>query len=474
MIYRIAAYCISNQLWLDEAFLADSFIENSKGECTSALWMFKTLKHYQIAPPLFLFAVNFLTAGFGTGEYVLKFLPLCASLASIPVFYILSKKSLTTKHSIILANFLYAINFTMARYSAEFKQYSVDVLFFMLALLFADKIKTINLTPVKILKYSLIFTLGVFISQPVIFILSGFCIYNFFKNPKDIKPFLIAVFPLISVLIYRFSLSKELINFMKQYWQNSFLTPDNTFDILNDNLMFFINYNPDFKFLIFFVLAGFCIFIFKKQSINKIFMFSFASIILAGVLNIYPVSARLILFLLPFFILFIAQCFDFKFKNNKKNFILSVFVTGFSVISLALFMLGIFYKKNYDKFYNISHAGTISGILKENFDQNTDNLLVTTTSNNIWEYYSKRLNFNIENKRITKINLRNDAQVDTAKNTIERNKIYWLYLPASSNRKTERYVENFLEDAEIYYHISLKSSLGTKYMLYKIIFRDKK
>ena len=83
-----------------------------------------------MAPPLFLACVKFLISVFGKSDIVFRFLPFLSSILSVFVFYKLSKTFLKSKAAIILANFLFAVNFSLIFYGSEFKQYSTDVLVF--------------------------------------------------------------------------------------------------------------------------------------------------------------------------------------------------------------------------------------------------------------------------------------------------------------------------------------------------------
>ncbi len=453
IFYRLFAYCLFSEFWLDEAALASNFIKN-----TGFLWIFKQLDNTQIAPPLFLLLIKITTLRFGAIEHSLKFTPLISSLATIPVFYFLSIKFFNTKRAILLSNFLFAVNFIMARYSGEFKQYSTDVLVFMSALIMADKITTENLSKIKAIKYAIIFTLLFFLSQPVIFILCGFFIYNFLKNPKKPLTYIITVIPLFFALVYRAFQPLELMLRMKQYWSDCFIAFNNFNRIINENFMFFTDQKPFSEFLAIFAIIGFPILIFKKSKINRIFAFSFFGIIMAGILHIYPVYQRLILFLLPFIIFSIAQCIDFKIKPAKYDKVLSMAAILVIIVSLVLFRLSL--KKNCRRFMNAGRAQTIAVFLKENFNQSTDNLILNPGADVVYKYYSRRLDMGISENKIVRINFRNTADFIKDIKTLKQNVFYWLYIPHPTDYI---HLKALLNASDIYYSIDLAN-----FRLYKI------
>ncbi len=132
IVFRVEALRI-RESWWDEAALAYNFVENE-----GILWTFKPLAHFQMAPPLFLILTKFVTSIFQGTEWSYRIIPFLSSIISIPVFYILSTKFLTQKRAVIFANFLYAVNFALIRWATEFKQYSGDILIFMLVFLWLN------------------------------------------------------------------------------------------------------------------------------------------------------------------------------------------------------------------------------------------------------------------------------------------------------------------------------------------------
>ena len=195
--------------------------------------------------------VKFATLIFGINEISLRLIPFISGILSIFVFYKLSKITLNTKPAVIFANLLFAINFPLVRYASEFKQYSTDVLIFMLIFIWISKINLQNPGFKTILKYSAVFTVLFFIFLPSIFLLSGFILYEIlyrlksekYANIKDLAKIIsMALIPLIFVFMYKFSLPDDLSGFMDAYWTKEvpgFIAYDSILEILKENCSFF-------------------------------------------------------------------------------------------------------------------------------------------------------------------------------------------------------------------------------------------
>lgn len=299
--YRLEAYIFGDWLGFDEAQLACNFL-NHKG----FLWVFRPLDNIQVAPPIFLLGTKVLTLFFGSGEYTLKFIPFLASVLSVFVFYFLSKKFLKSPAAIIIANSLFATNFIIVNYAAVFKQYSLDVLVFMAVLLWVSNLKSNNFTLKKCAVYGILFTIFFFVSQPVVFILFGFVLYNF-KRIKDFKFWLIPLIPLSFVLLYKFSMPKDLNVYMDDYWQLGFVAFGHITDLIRENIIFFLIGGKHLLPFVPLVFIGALISVFRAFrvqnelfKINCILLLSLFGAILASALRLYPLLGRTIVYLFPF------------------------------------------------------------------------------------------------------------------------------------------------------------------------------
>jgi uncharacterized membrane protein len=179
IILRLAQYFSNNSLWRDEVYLALNIIERSPAE------LFKSLDYNQHAPPGFLIIEKIIINFFGTSEFAFRFFPLICSIASLFIFYKLSRK-LVSKIAVIIAIGIFAILVSILYYSSETKQYSSDVLISLLLILLTLKIKNNSLTIFTSLLYGIYGVLSIWFSHTAILVLAGGGSYliDFFRNLK--------------------------------------------------------------------------------------------------------------------------------------------------------------------------------------------------------------------------------------------------------------------------------------------------
>jgi hypothetical protein len=118
---RIIRYAANRSLWLDEAFLAESVLT-----CTVRQLLTEPLLHWQAAPVGFLFLEKLAVNLLGTSEYALRLVPLIAGITSVPLFAAVARRLLPPAGG-LAALALFACLEPLVYYSAEVKQYAVDV-----------------------------------------------------------------------------------------------------------------------------------------------------------------------------------------------------------------------------------------------------------------------------------------------------------------------------------------------------------
>ncbi len=465
--YRIESYFIGRQIWHDEAMLLENFIFND-----GFFWIFRPLKCFQMAPFGYLFAVKILTIFFGMGDFVLRFVPFLASLISIPVFYMLSKKFLNTKRAIIFANVLFCTNFLLARYASEFKQYGLDVLVFMATLLWVQKIDIKSLNFYSAASISVIFSILFFVSQPTVFLLFGFICYGLLKNIKNYKLYVIPILPLIFVILYKMSFSPVFNEYMNYFWILGFIAPNTFFGFIKNNLIFFLTQQNYLKFLLPFTAFGAFIFLFKKTKIHRILLFSMFGMIIASLLKCYPLSERLILYLIPFFIIFTVFPFDFKFKNKRIDSIVSTVISIFLVLFIFLFQLKILCPGRIDAIYNISRPKDGIKVLMEYFEPKNDIIVLPNSGVFTFNYYSDVLNFNIDKDKIAIVNFYDDEEFKSWLSNVGENSNkfpnYWIFIPDNYPMKNTLYSVLWLNEQKK--KNGFRMHLSSRTILYKINF----
>lgn len=332
---RIRQYIFNRSLWLDEAMLALNIIRHSY------LDLLKPLDYIQTAPPLFLFIVNFLTEKFGYHEYVLRFLPLIAGIASLFLFWYLANKFLN-KFVVPIAVGLLSFSSYAIYYSTEFKQYSVDLMVTIIILILSVHVYKKNFDLKSNLLLGILGALFICLSHTSVFILAGaslsLVLTVFLKERlKGIKKFGyilgMSLFWLISFAVNYLFIIRVIApaQIEQEYWQSSYAPMPiiSVSDLLwYPKTLLYILRNPlDLYFVgitLLVLFAGLVSFYNKKE---KFFLFlvslPFIFLIIASMLGAYPIIDRLVVFILPIFFLLISKGIEeFSLNLSGKNIII--------------------------------------------------------------------------------------------------------------------------------------------------------
>jgi hypothetical protein len=124
---HVVWYLERGSLWLDESFLALNIAHRSPGE------LLEKLSFGQGAPWGFLLAEKLAVVTLGVGDRSLRLVPLLAALAALLLFWRLASFYLRGP-ALLLALLLFCFSPFLVLFSAEAKQYSVDVLAALVAL----------------------------------------------------------------------------------------------------------------------------------------------------------------------------------------------------------------------------------------------------------------------------------------------------------------------------------------------------
>lgn len=417
-------------LWHDECALAWSIKFKSYGD------YFGILEYMQMAPPFFMVLTKLATKIFGLSDIMLHLLPFLAGCLSIIAFYFLAVKTLKNKPTVILALFLFVINQRLINYSSEFKPYSFDILFATICLLFFMNLDLEKLNAKKAFLYGALLSVIPWFSFTSVFIIAAGILNIFFKNIKTknyFSPFTVFFLPLlISALIY---LKIYLLNNytgigtgMVNYWQDSFLSanPLIFLSLLIENIRYFFHPMPYvlFPFILFFWGLG--VLYKEKSEFFKIFIISFILLLSASMLHIYPFGTRLILFLLPMFLLIMLKPLDNAFGKKIKFIIaqlLVFFAFYFQIIAINYFI----HTKNPSRG---EYAGEMMKYMMDNIKKG-DNIFVNSVSGVEFGYYSSF--YNVKNNVIQEAVTNESEEKYTAFLNGLKAGYYWFYLPYDSS-----------------------------------------
>ncbi len=320
--FRIARWSQNFSLWLDEAMLSLNIVNRNLFELT------KPLDHFQEAPVGFLFIEKFFTHLFGESELVLRLFPLLASVGAILLFY-KAVKIVIDKKAVPAAMIFFAIIPELIHYSAIVKPYSSDVLasvviLFVAAVLFKDKVSGREL----ILSLSAVFFIP-YVSYTSIFVICGL-IAGLFINAlvrRRKEDFLTLIYVgavfLISIATFYFLIIRyKDDSSLEAYWASSFLPfPPRNFSELSyitDEicsvfrnplcLRTYIFGKSIVNFLGIITLLGVIVAFCRQRYLYAwIFVITLLALLTASGLKQYPFAPRLILFLIPFFIMFLSE-----------------------------------------------------------------------------------------------------------------------------------------------------------------------
>ena len=421
-LLRIKTYLLARPLWHDECSLATNILARDFGG------FFQPLDNGQKAPAIFMILNKIVSLFGGISELSLKFVPMLSGLFSVIAFYFLSKEMLKNKFSIIVANFLFAINYQLIYWAQKFKQYSFDVLLFMISILFFTKLDLNKISYKKTFLLSFIGILMVLASFPCAFVLGAYILFCIIKR-INFKKIILFCFPLISFclfyyLIYLQADNKVWMTEYFKYWGSGFLNLglNNFFTIVRENFNFFFipNYYTLIGLLLF--VFGLILYLKERNKTSDIILLSFLGIIVASALQIYPIWQRAALYLLPIVLLFITKPLDLLSKNKKilNSIIIILFWAYFSKYN-------IFYVNNFlnQNAFAFTDAITVFPKLVERYSNN-DILVINSTTKADFIYYSKIYKFNPQNIILVPINTYDKEYYYNFMNTLQKGHTYWF------------------------------------------------
>ena len=166
---RLNRFLFNRSLWLDEAYLALNIIERTP------LQLVGPLSYGQVAPIGFPVVVKLLTMVLGIQEPVLRLIPLLSGLVSLPMFYLLARRWMPKRAS-LLAVILFAAADSLGEYSAQFKQYSSDVAITLMILLVSTWFFQ-SAQRGRYLVFASVGVIAVWFSHPASIVLAGVGLY---------------------------------------------------------------------------------------------------------------------------------------------------------------------------------------------------------------------------------------------------------------------------------------------------------
>jgi len=315
VILRFVQYLYNRSLWADEASLALNITGRSFSE------LFQPLDYGQAAPLGFLALEKLAVQTFGNNEYALRLFPLLFGISSVLLFCAVAVRYIKPKAAPIALG-LFAVSEYLVFYSSEVKQYSSDVVITLVLFLTAYDLLSGPWNIRRMTVFGVAGAMAIWFSHVAVFVLVGmgltlalFCLVK--KEWARLGMLLIAGSAWFgSFLVNYFVSLRDLGNnqWLEEWWTPRFMPfpplslsdlkwfYDTFFEIFETPLDFRISGVAAVAFLV----GSYVIFREDRKSF-LILMSPIPVALLASGLHKFPFYGRLLLFLIPSLLLFIAQ-----------------------------------------------------------------------------------------------------------------------------------------------------------------------
>lgn len=332
---RLTQYLAFRSLWVDEAKYAVKVMDYSYLQIFDPRRVTFdpfTVKFETPGPLGFFYLSKFLTQVLGNSEYILRLIPFVASVAALFLMVKLAKKYLKPL-GVAIAVMLLSIDMSLIIRSADFHPYASDVAVALMLFLMVEKLRRADLNFKNVIVYGLLGAAAVWCSLPAVFVLAGLgsaLIVEFLleKKREAVPAVAISAFWMTSFVIYYFIYLKS---FTAIHWpEGGFVTSVLDLKGLWYGLQGVFTDEP-MRFKYWHVPAALffsgCAGVFLKDKKQWMYLsFPILAALAAAALGKYPFSGRLIIFLTPVFLIFIAEgvvSLD-KFLSGKTKAVLIV------------------------------------------------------------------------------------------------------------------------------------------------------
>jgi len=339
---RSYQYLMGRSLWDDESHLALNLMNYG------FLRLTQPLDYIQAAPVLFILLVKSVVKIFGYNELAFRAIPFVISILTLPLIYFITRQLTGRRITALIAFFIFSVNLCLIYFSSELKQYTVELSVYLLLVYLAIG-KNKFIVGRRNLLLAIAGSVCIFLSNTAFLIL--FCIacnylLTWYQQKKIVKEdFKIFIPWLLSFLINYFlfiyhhpSAAQQRINYAYAFCPTDLLSCEfvtflkRTIDEIFFNQVFYISKSWGFSYILLFIfLVAIRHIIIRKQ--RTLFLLVCLPVLLHLVLSalkIYPFVFRLVLYLVPCFIILMAigvtQIADFlKKKVHISIAILAIF-----------------------------------------------------------------------------------------------------------------------------------------------------
>ena len=322
VLFRVVQYLANRSLWMDEGSLAANITRKSLAD------LLGFLSHTQLAPPGFLVVEWVAYRTLGDNPFALRLFPLLCGIASLFLFLGVARHLLRPQ-SVWIAVALFAVSDDLIYFSSELKQYSTDVAAGLLCTLMGMEILARPATRGRVVALAAVGAATVWFSHPSVFVLAGVGTILLVSGVAE-RGWKGALIPSALGLVWGASFAAVYAISMDQlghrrdmwgFWAFAFppMPPTSLWDatwVPRRFLYLFVNplnfetplgarlsALPAFGLFV----AG-CLSLAKRDKAHfGMLVLPIVFVLLASSLRLYPFHGRLVLFLVPSLLLFIAE-----------------------------------------------------------------------------------------------------------------------------------------------------------------------
>jgi hypothetical protein len=320
---RVWQYASDMSLWFDELSVARNLHERSLTDL-----MLQPLGYDQVAPLGFLAAEKMSAIVLGSSDLAMRLFPFLCGIAAFFLFWRLATQALNPGAAII-ALAVFAIGPAFIRYSAELKQYGVDVLATIALTLMALELRATTPTTTRCVVAGCVGFVVAWFSQAAVLVMAGvgavlvIC-WLAQRNAATLRPVIITVpiwaaASLTALVVSRHHVAPETLAFMQQFWtgrQGFFPAP---FSAGGTLLWIWKQIVDLFGIMMGYpwpmVYAGLTVIGFvtlwrQRHDVSLLLLGPIAVTLLATAAHQYPFRTRVVMFLLPNLVLSAAAGID--------------------------------------------------------------------------------------------------------------------------------------------------------------------
>lgn len=216
VLFRLVHYLSNRSLWLDEALLAHNLCGRGFANLTSPLDL------DQAAPLGYLWLTKACIYLVGCNEYGLRLVSLLAGLAVLPLTFLVCRRHFGARAA-VLATAVTAVAPSFVYFSAEVKQYSLDIAVALLIAHVAGRFAAAPRSLRQVVELAATGVLSVWMSHPAVFVLAAVGVWLLAVTPLRSDPQVRRLAVLIAGLwITSFTINYFL--FLRSLGGNTFFT----------------------------------------------------------------------------------------------------------------------------------------------------------------------------------------------------------------------------------------------------------